>query len=289
MVGRALAAALERDGVEVRRLVRRPGAARGGAIFWDPEAGAIDAGGLEGVAGVVHLAGESVADGRWTARKKARIEASRVKGTRLLAQTLAGLEAKPEVLVSASAVGFYGLRGDEALTEAAAPGEGFLAEVCRAWEAATAPAEAAGIRVVRARLGVVLAKEGGALEKMRLPFKLGVGGRVGDGRQFMSWISLADLVCALRRALDDPRLEGPVNLVAPEPVTHAELARALGAALHRPAVLPVPAFAAKAVFGAEKAEEMLLGGQRVVPAKLKAAGFDFRHPSLDSALAYTEG
>ncbi len=288
LIGAALRRSLEADGIEVLPLVRSRGAS---GVFWDPEAGTsgtIDRAGLAGVRGVVHLAGESIAGGRWTEARKSRILQSRVRGTTLIAEAIASLDPTPAVFVSCSAIGFYGLRGAELLTETSAPGEGFLAAVCGAWESAAVAAGAAGVRVVHPRIGVVFAKEGGALAKMRLPFKLGVGGRVGDGEQYMSWITLPDVVAGLRRALFDPRLEGPVNLVAPEPVTNAELTAALGKALRRPTVFPVPRFAARAVFGGEMADELLLGGQRVLPAKLESIGFEWEHRTLEDALAYTE-
>jgi uncharacterized protein len=285
LIGSALRRSLEADGIEVRALVRTSGE---GGIHWNPVDGTIDREGLEGVRGVVHLAGENIGGGRWTETRKARILDSRARGTRLLAEALATMREKPEVLVSMSGIHYYGLRGSEALTEETSAGEGFLADVCKTWEASAEPAREAGIRVVHPRAGVVLAPEGGALEKMRLPFKLGVGGRIGQGSQYMSWISLPDLVAVLRRALEDPSLVGPINAVAPEPVTNAEFARALGDTLHRPSALPLPAFAAKALLGGEMAEQLLLGGQRAVPRKLERAGFQFTHRRIEQAFAYTE-
>jgi len=280
-VGRALVAALRADGILVHALVR--GAVGPDEIGWDPATGRIDAGRLEGMDAVVHLAGESIAGGRWTAARKARIRQSRVDGTGLLARTLASLRQPPAVLVSASAVGIYGHRGDEALTESSAPGTGFLAEVVAAWEAAAEPAAAAGIRVVLTRTGMILDPDGGALEQMLPPFKLGVGGPMGGGRQWTSWITLEDMVAVIRWAIATPGLTGAVNVVAPAPVRNAELARALGAALHRPAVVPAPAFALRLMFG-EMADEMLLASQRCLPDALLTSGFRFRHPELLPAL-----
>lgn len=285
LIGSALRTSLERDGVEVRPLVR---GGKGRGIGWDPDAGTIEREALEGVRAVVHLAGESIAGGRWNEERKARIFDSRARGTALLAEALASLERKPEVLVSASAVGYYGARGDELLTEESGPGQGFLVQVCEAWERAALPAGLAGIRVVHPRIGFVLAPEGGGLEPMRRLFRLGLGGRVGEGRQYVSWVSLVDVVGAIRFALDEPSISGSMNLVAPAPVTNAELTRELAKALRRPAVLPVPSLAVKLILG-EMADELILHGQRVVPRKLEQAGYRFRHRTLDEALAYTEG
>jgi len=233
----------------------------------------------------VHLAGEPIAEGRWTQEKKRRILESRVKGTRLIAETLAKLNEKPRVLVSASAIGFYGDRGDEVLLEESASGEDFLSEVCREWEKATLAASQAGIRVVHLRIGIVLSAEGGALAKMLTPFKLGVGGRVGGGRQYMSWITLDDLVGVIRRALADESLRGPVNAVAPQAVTNEEFTKALGRVLGRPTFLPVPAFAARLAFG-EMADALLLSSARVEPARLKEAGYEFSQTEVEGALRH---
>lgn len=285
MVGAALVERLMAGGNGVRRLVRAGGNAVPGTreVSWRPEAGGIDRGGLEGADAVVHLAGESIAQGRWTAEKKARIRDSRVRGTRLLAEALAGLKRRPRVLVSASAVGFYGSRGDEPLDESSALGPGFLADVCREWETATRSASEAGIRVVNLRLGFVLSRRGGGLARMLPPFRLGLGGRVGDGRQWMSFIALDDLLAAILHAITTESLRGPVNAVAPEPVTNAQFTKALGRALGRPTLLPMPLFAARAAFG-EMADELLLASQRARPARLVASGFAFAHPTIDSAL-----
>ncbi len=286
LVGRALVRSLLSEGHAVTRLVRgesqtfsAPGTS---AVRWDPERGSIDAAALEGHDGAVHLAGESVAEGRWTDEKKRRIRESRVKGTRLIAETLAGLKQKPRVLVSASATGFYGDRGAEVLREESASGEDFLSEVCREWEKATLPASQAGVRVVHMRIGIVLAGEGGALAKMLTPFKMGVGGRLGSGRQYMSWIALEDLVGAIEHALADEKVHGPVNAVAPRAVTNEEFTKTLGGVLGRPTIFPVPAFALRLAVG--EMAEVLLGGQRVEPARLKESGYQFKHPDLEGAL-----
>ncbi|MDT5293992.1 MAG: uncharacterized protein QOJ76_872 [Acidobacteriota bacterium] len=289
LVGGALVRSLLADGHEVTRLVRgdaqgfrAPGTA---AVHWNPDGGAIDAKELEGHDAAVHLAGESIADGRWDEEKKRRILESRVKGTRLLAETLAGLERKPGVLVSASATGFYGNRGAEVLREESASGDDFLSEVCREWEKATLAASRAGIRVVHVRIGVVLSADGGALPKMLTPFKLGLGGRVGSGRQYMSWITLEDLIGVIKRALTDESLRGPVNAVAPNAVTNEEFTKAIGRVLGRPTFLSMPAFAARLAFG-EMADALLLSGSRVEPARLTEASYEFKHPEIEGALRH---
>jgi uncharacterized protein (TIGR01777 family) len=286
-VGGALCDSLERDGVEVLRLVRRP--PRAGEAHWDPDSGAIDAAALEGVDGVVHLAGEKL-DQRWTPEAKRRILSSRTRGTGLLARTLASLRRPPEVLVSVSAVGYYGDRGDEPLTEEAGPGEDFLAGVVRAWEEAADPAREAGIRVAHPRLGVVLSPRGGMLERVLPFFRLGLGGPLGGGRQYMSWIALADAVRALRFLLDPPGdapgLAGPVNATSPEPATNEEFTRTLGRVLHRPALVPVPAAALRVAFG-EMARGTVLVSQRALPRRLREAGFEFHLPHLEDALRAT--
>jgi uncharacterized protein (TIGR01777 family) len=264
-----------RESLDVRPLPR--GAA------WDPEAGRVDPDVLRDADAVVHLAGENIASGRWTPERKARIRGSRVAGTRALAVAIASLPRPPRVLVCASAVGIYGDRGDEALTESSRPGAGFLAELCQDWEDVAEPARHAGVRVVHLRFGVILSPKGGALARMLTPFRLGLGGRLGSGRQHMSWISLPDAAAVVRRALEDERLRGAVNAVAPFPVTNAGFTRALGAALRRPALFPMPAFAARLAFG-ELADALLLSSARVFPDRLSALGFEFRHPSVESAL-----
>jgi uncharacterized protein (TIGR01777 family) len=279
-IGSALRRSLEGDGHEVVGVSRS--ADRPGTIGWDPAAGRIDATELEGFDGVVHLAGEGIGDKRWTPEQKAKILESRKQGTTLLADALASLDRKPPVLVSGSAIGFYGDRGDEVLTEASSSGDDYLSEICRAWEASTAPAEQAGIRVAHIRTGIVLG-EGGALRKMLPLFKLGIGGRLGSGDQWMSWISLADEVAAIRFLLDHA-VAGPVNLTAPNPVTNRDFTKALGSALSRPAVLPVPKFGPKLLLGKELADLLLFGSQRVLPTVLTEAGFEFQHPDLEPAL-----
>jgi len=282
LIGRALTASLQADGHTVHGVTRSPARAGPDDLLWDPDQQTIDAARLEGVDAVVHLAGEPIGASRWTDATKARIRRSRELGTRLIAETLAGLDAKPAVLVSASAVGIYGDRGDETLSEDASLGDDFLAEVCEAWEAAAAPAAEAGIRVVHPRTGVVIASEGPLLEKLELPFKLGVGGRVGSGRQYVPWISLDDQIRALR-FLIDTELEGPVNLAGPTPTTNLELTKALGTVLRRPTVLPVPIFAIRLLYG-EMGETLASVSQRVVPERLQQAGFTFRHTSIEAAL-----
>jgi uncharacterized protein (TIGR01777 family) len=281
LLGSALLPALRAAGWIPRALVRR--AAGPGEVTWDPTAGTLDLPALEGVDAAVHLAGESVAAGRWTPEAKRRIRDSRVLGTRLLAESLARLRRPPRVLVSASAIGIYGDRGDTPLDESSALGADFLAGVGKEWEAAAGPASDAGIRVVQLRFGIVLAREGGALARMLTPFKLGVGGPLGSGRQWMSWIAIDDAVGSILTVLTNEAARGPVNAVAPEPVRNAEFAARLGAALHRPSVLPAPAFALRALFG-ELADGALLASQRVVPARLTALGYRFKYPTLPEAL-----
>ena len=283
LIGTALCSRLEREGHEVVRLVRRPPAQ--GELRWDPEAGELEQEALEGIEAAVHLGGRNIAAGRWTATVKEQLRQSRVQTTQLLAARLAGLAAPPRVLICASAVGIYGHRHDEELDEESDTGEGFLAELGRAWEGASAVAAEAGIRVVQARLGIVLSRRGGALAKMLLPFRLGVGGKIGNGRQYVSWISLEDAVAALIYAVENDALRGPVNLTAPQPVTNAELTRTLGRVLRRPTLLPLPAFAAKLVLG-ELAEEGLLASQRVRPKRLLEAGFEFVYSELEGALRH---
>lgn len=237
---------------------------------------------LDGFNAAVHLAGESLI-GRWTAEKKARILSSRAEGTRNLATALAGAAPRPQTLIVASAVGYYGPRGDEIISEASPPGHDFLSRVCQQWEAASGPASQTGIRVVNLRIGMVLSPDGGALKQMLTPFRLGVGGRVGSGKQWMSWVSLDDVIHATLFALGNPSLAGPLNLTAPNPVTNAEFTKALGQALRRPTLFPLPAVVVKLAFG-EMGEQLLLSGQRVVPARLEASGYNFRHREVGEAL-----
>lgn len=288
LVGSALVPFLTSGGHQVVRLVRSQPRAEGSEVRWDPEAGDIDAAGLKGLDAAVHLAGESIAAGRWTAAKKARILESRVKGTRLIAEALAGLEQPPKVLVSASAIGYYGDRGEETLREESGSGSAFLSEVCRQWEAATEPATAAGIRVVNLRFGIILSLAGGALPRLLTPFRLGVGGRLGSGRQFMSWIAIDDVIGVILHALTTEALRGPVNAVVPQPVTNREFTKTLGRVLGRPTLFPLPAFAARLALG-EMADELLLASQRVESARLTASGYQFRFPDLESALRHLLG
>jgi uncharacterized protein (TIGR01777 family) len=292
LIGSALVASLLARGDAVTRLVReKTGAARADGtreVVWSPGRGELNAAELEGHDAVVHLAGDPIAEGRWTDEKKRRIRESRVQGTTLLAETLAHLAAPPRVLLTASAVGYYGDRGEELLTEASAPGTDFLSEVCREWEASAEAAKAAGIRVVRLRFGVVLSGEGGALAKMLTPFKLGAGGKIGSGQQYMSWIALDDAVGAILHALAHEDLEGAVNVVAPRAVTNAEFTKTLGGVLGRPTIFAVPAFAARLAFG-EMADAALLASQRAEPAQLKATNYNFKYPELEGALRHALG
>lgn len=283
LIGSALVPFLKDRGFQVARLVRSPSDFPEEQIRWDPERDAIDAGALEGFDAVVHLAGENVGQGRWTRAKKKRILESRVRGTTVLSEALASLETPPKVLVAASAVGFYGNRADAVLTEEEPPGNDFLARVCVEWEGAARPASDKGVRVVNLRFGVVLSASGGALAKMRAPFKLGLGGVVGNGRQYLSWIALDDALGAVLHALKTHTLRGPVNAAAPAPVTNREFTKALGKALSRPAVVPLPAFAARIALG-EMADALLLSSARAAPKKLLDSGFDFRYPNLEECL-----
>ena len=280
LVGSALSAQLQYEGHAFQRLGRRTQGPTD--LKWDPMAGVMDP--LpDGLRAVVHLAGESIAEGRWTQAKMARIRESRVQGTRLLAEGLARLPEPPPVLVCASAIGFYGEGGDRIQTEEAARGAGFLADVCADWEQATQPAADAGMRVVQLRIGVVLAPDGGALKKMLPPFKLGLGGRLGSGDQYMSWIHIEDLVHAICKSIDDPSLAGPVNATSPQPVRNQEFTKTLGRVLRRPTIFPLPAFMARLALG-KMADELLLASMRVKPERLLDSGFAFRHPNLDGAL-----
>ncbi|MEE9207510.1 MAG: TIGR01777 family oxidoreductase [Gemmatimonadota bacterium] len=290
LIGTALSTALTTQGERVSTLVRpgSRGAHEPGAVRWDPGRDRVDAAALEGFDAVVHLAGENLVSGRWTDDKKRRIVNSRVGGTQLLSSALATTGARPRVLISASAVGFYGNRGDEWLDESSPPGTGFLADLCTRWEAAATPAEEAGIRVVNVRFGVVLASSGGALRRMLTPFRLGLGGSLGGGRQFMSWITLEDAVRTVLRAMEDEHLVGPVNAVAPTPVRNVAFTRSLGRVIRRPTLAAVPAAALRLALG-PMADELLLASQRVRPARLQSAGFKFSHPELESALRSVVG
>ena len=285
LIGSALVPELEAGGHTVTRLSRSEGDAN--TIRWDPSAGTID-GSLEGTEAVVHLAGESIAQGRWNREKKRRILDSRVQGTRLLAESVAALSSPPKVMVSTSAVGYYGDRGDEVLAEESAPGADFLARVCREWEAAAEPARRGGIRVVHPRLGIVLSHEGGALGTTLPIFKLGGGGKIGSGNQWWSWVALDDVVGSIVHALTNEGVEGPVNVGSPTPMTNAEYTKVLGRVLGRPTVLPLPAPAARIMLG-EVADALLLASQRMEPARLKATGYPFRYPQLEGALRHLLG
>jgi uncharacterized protein (TIGR01777 family) len=286
LIGSALIPELESGGHRITRLTRSPGS--GSDVGWNPEAGEIDASRLEGHDAVVHLAGESIGEGRWTPEKKRRIRESRTKGTRLLAEAAAGLSEPPRVMVSASAVGYYGDRGDELLREDSGPGSDFLAEVCKAWEAAADPAREAGMRVVHLRNGIVLSTEGGALARTLPIFKLGGGGRIGSGRQWWSWVAMADVAGAILHSLTDDSVEGPVNVGSPNPLTNAEYTKVLGKVLNRPTIFPLPAPAARLMLG-EVADALLLASQRMEPAKLKETGYEFRYPELEGALRHLLG
>lgn len=306
LVGTALTSALSSAGHTVCRLVRpqsaaNEGAKEGFAVAWNPATGELGGAGV-GADAVVNLAGASIADGRWTAERKALLRSSRIDTTRALVNALVRMNARPDVLVSASAIGIYGNRGDETLTEESKPGTDFLAGLAREWEAEALKAEALGIRVVLARFGIILAREGGALPKMMLPFKLGAGGKLGSGRQWMSWVTLEDVVAILRFAIEGTSssramnvasikgamnvapARGAINIVSPQPVQNAEFTKALAKAMHRPAIFPAPAFALRLVLG-EMADALLLSSQRVAPQALEKLGYRFLHPDLNSALA----
>jgi uncharacterized protein (TIGR01777 family) len=277
MIGAALVARLRAHGHTVRRIVRSTRRAAAGDVGWDPERSILEPASLEGVDAVVHLAGEPIAR-RWTRARKEAIRTSRVRGTALIARTIAALDRRPGVLLSGSAIGFYGDRGDELLDEGSSAGSD-----CQEWEDATAPATNAGVRVALLRSGIVLSERGGALARLLTPFRLGLGGPIGGGRQWMSWITLEDELRAIEHALFAETLRGPVNLVAPNPVTNAEFAATLGRVLARPAVLPLPAIALELLYG-EMADATILAGQRVIPRALTAAGFEFDCPTLERAL-----
>ncbi len=283
LIGTALGDALRARGDEPVALGR---SGREG-LSWDPERGVLDPAVFDGVDAVVHLAGRSIGEHRWSAGEKQAILESRTRGTTLLASTLARLGAPPKTFVSASAIGYYGNRGDDELTEDSGPGDGFLADVVVQWERATAAAQNAGIRTVRVRTGIVLASHGGVLARLLTPFRLGLGGRTGPGTQWMSWISLADEVGAILHALDHDVVRGAVNLAAPNPVRNAEFARSLGEALHRPAILPTPLLPLKVRYGDELVRELLLFSQRVRPTRLLESGYRFRHPELRDVLSAT--
>lgn len=283
LVGSNLAPFLTTGGHEVVPLLR-PGREQAGGISWSTEVGIERPETVRPFDALVHLAGENIAGGRWTRARKARIRDSRVEGTRALVRSLGELEKPPKALVCASAIGFYGSRGDEVVDEDSAAGEGFLADTCRDWEAAALEAESLGVRVVLVRFGIILSPAGGALAKMLPPFRLGGGGVLGSGSQFMSWISVDDAVGAIHHALQDDRLSGPVNAVSPQPVSNRDFTKTLGRVLRRPTIVPMPAPAARLLFG-EMADEMLLASTRVHPGKLEKAGFRFDDPDLGGALS----
>ena len=286
LIGEALVAFLRTGGHDVHRVVRRP--PRHGEIGWRPDEGHIDAAALRPMDAVVHLAGEPIASGRWSEEQKRRILESRTKGTRLLAEAMAGLDDGPRVLVSASGVNYYGSRGDERLTERSSPGDDFLADVCRQWEDATSPAADAGVRVVIVRTGIVQSPQEGALARQLPFFRAGLGGRFGSGRQWVCWVSLEDVVGIYHHALTTEALSGPVNATAPEPVTNAEYAKALGRVLGRPAIMPIPRLGPKMVFG-KMVDPLLFSSLRVLPARTLESGYVFRHPTLEGALRHVLG
>jgi uncharacterized protein (TIGR01777 family) len=284
LIGTALVRSLESSGHSVTRLVRPSSAGGSNGIEWDPASGSLDARRLEGLDAAIHLSGENVASGRWSAEQKARIRDSRVKSTELLANALAGLDSPPRVFACASATGYYGDRGDEILAEDAAPGSDFLADVSVEWENATAPASEAGIRVANMRISVVLTAAGGMVATVGPIFRLGIGGRLGSGRQYLSWISRQDIIRAMEWILEHDDLSGPVNLCSPNPGTNTEFTRTMGSLLRRPTLFPVPRFALRITQG--EITDMLLASVRTTPGKLSASGFEFRHPNLEDALRW---
>lgn len=288
LIGSALSSSLAGKEAQVAHLVRAKAAGTTPQVLWNPVARVLDPKQLEGFDAIVHLAGDPIAKGRWNPEKKARIRDSRVKGTRFLAESVAALSSPPRVFACASAIGIYGDRGEGLLTEDSAPGSGFLAEVGREWEGACEPAARRGIRVVNLRFGVVLSPKGGALPMMLPPFRLGLGGILGTGRQWMSWVSIEDVTGAIQHALSNEAVRGPVNVVSPHPVTNREFTKTLGRVLRRPAVLPVPALAVRLLFG-ELADEALLASARVEPKRLQATGYRFKHAELEPALRHLLG
>ena len=286
LIGRALTAALEGDGRETAALIR-PSSASSSGVRWDPDAGTIDAAALEGFDAVIHLAGENIADRRWTDARKARIRDSRVRGTSLLADALASLDRKPRAMLCASAAGYYGDRGGEALSDGAAPGAGFLAVTTREWEEAAKPAADAGIRVVNLRIGIVLSPSGGMLKRVLPIFRMGLGGKLGDGSQYMSWAAMPDLTRAIAWTLERDDIAGGVNISSPRPITNAEFTRALGKALNRPALFAVPAFALRLAQG--ELADAVLSSVRMSPDRLLASGFEFRYADIESALKWAVG
>ena len=288
LVGTELSALLKSAGHSVVPMTRKPSGSSQNTIAWDPERGVANPQQLESVDAIVHLAGENIAAGRWTVALKERIRKSRVEGTRALVQSLAGLQIRPKTLVCASAIGFYGDRGDEILTESSPAGSGFLADVCSAWESEAMAAANLDMRVVCLRIGVVLSPKGGALAKMLLPFKLGAGGVIGSGKQYWSWIGLNDLVRAIAFCVENENIRGPVNAVSPQALNNYDFTKTVGKVLHRPTIVPLPAFVAKIVLG-EMAEALLLSSAHVVPEKLQTHGFQFAQPDLKSCLEHELG
>lgn len=280
LVGSALIPSLAHDGATITRLVR--GVPKSGEIEWHPNQDQLNVPALEGFDVIINLAGENIAGGRWTDEQKRKIRDSRVSGTHLLSEAIAKMSVKPSAFICASATGIYGDRDDEILDEQSESGGGFLAGVCREWEKACEPAIKAEVRVVNLRLGPVIAREGGMLAKLLTPFKMGMGGKVGSGKQYISWVGLDDVVNAIKVAINDQSIRGPLNIVSPNPVTNEEFTRTLGQVLNRPTALAVPAFAARLAFG-EMADEMLLASQKVLPKKLSAIGFQFQYPELEAA------
>lgn len=286
LIGGALGSYFQATGAETVVLARRrPDPDDADRLFWNPEGGILDPAMVDGFDAVIHLAGENIASGRWTVEKKRRIFDSRILGTALLSKALASCATKPKVYICASAVGYYGDRGGEVLSETSEPGKGFLAETCQAWEAAAQPAKDAGIRTVHLRTGMVLSASGGALARLLFPFRLGLGGPLGAGKAWMSWIALDDLVRVVAFCMEENALSGPVNAVAPCPVINREFTRALGKALHRPAIMPVPSLILRIIFG-EMAREVLLASAQVMPERLERAGFDWHYPNIESALRF---
>jgi uncharacterized protein (TIGR01777 family) len=285
LVGSALASFLTGHAHRVTRLVRRTPKPDADEIFWDPDAGRLDPAALDGFDALVHLAGESIAAARWTNDRKRRILESRINGTKLLVSTLATLARPPAVMISTSAVGYYGDRGGEVLREESGPGTGFLADVCRQWEQAAIGATDRGFRLVVLRIGMVLSIRGGALPRMLTPFRLCVGGRIGTGNQYISWVTLDDLIQMVRFGLENVSLDGAINAVTPNPVTNLEFTKTLGRVLRRPTAFPLPSFAVRLMFG-EMGEQVLLSSARVEPSRLMTANFQFRHPDLEGALRH---
>ena len=284
LVGQALARKLQEDGHTIARLVR-PGGGKSspGDIFWDPMAATVDAPAMEGFDAVIHLSGAGIAEARWNPERKAVLRSSRIDSTRVLVDTLSGLKQKPRIFLCASATGYYGNRGDELLTESSEGGTDFLALLARDWEAEARRAELAGIRTVRLRFGMILSAKGGALPRILTPFKYGIGGRLGSGNQWMSWIALEDVVEIVCSAIPNVEFSGPLNVVAPNPVRNSEFTRIVAAALHRPAIFSAPAFALRIALG-QMADPLLLSSQRAIPERLTAIGYKFRFADLDAAL-----